>query len=158
VVRHPEKSGRIYSPVIPAIYLYNIFITPIPDLDSLRGHLEALHISGLAQWDVLVFIHTHGTNLASAAHVASLTGYDKATVGTALDALTSAGLIQRSRNSRGVRLYRSASVSEGDSRRLALIELIKVAGDRKGRLLLVGCLRHAVTRKERRERGGLHLA
>jgi DNA-binding MarR family transcriptional regulator len=131
---------------------------PDESFDSLRGHLETLHISSLPEWDVLAFIHSHGPNLGSAADIARLLGYDKTTVGTALDFLTSAELIQRSRNSRGARLFRLTSTPQDAARSLALQEIIKTVGDRKGRLLLIRCLRHAATRKERQHRGSLHLA
>jgi biotin operon repressor len=140
------------------IYVYTGSITSIADLDSLRGHLDTLRISTVAQWDVLAFIHTHGTNLASAEHLSRLLGYGRATIGTALDSLAASGLIQRSRASRGLRLYRLATFPENDSRPLSLNELIKATGERSGRLLLTGYLGRAATRKERRESGGLHLA
>jgi predicted transcriptional regulator len=107
---------------------------------------------------VLAFVNTHGTNLASAEHIARLLGYDRATVGAALDSLTSNGLIQRSRNTRGLRLYQIATIPDNDPRRLSLNELLKISEDRKGRLLLTGYLRLNTPRKDRRERRGLHLA
>jgi DNA-binding MarR family transcriptional regulator len=125
------------------------------DLDLVRGHLETLGINHLAEWDVLAFIYRHGTNLASAEQIARLLGYGKAAVGAALESLTSKGLVQRSRSSRGARLYQFAAAVSGDSRRAALEELMKVAEERQGRLLLI---RHLRTGKERHGRGGLHLA
>ena len=120
-----------------AIYIYNDVITSVADLVSLRSHLKILHISSLVQWDVMVFMHTHGTSLASTEHVARLIGYDQATVGGALDSLRSAGLIHRSGYSRRVHLYRLASVAESDPRSISLRELLLIASERKGRLLLI---------------------
>lgn len=127
-------------------------------MDSLRGHLEALRISSVAQWDVLAFVHSHGTNLASAEHLARLLGYDKATIGAALDSLASSGLIQRSRHARGLRLYRVAVLPENDPRQFSLHELMKLTNDRKGRLQMTGYFRLITPRMDRRERRGLYLA
>jgi hypothetical protein len=138
--------------------LYNEVITVTADLDSLRGHLEALRISNAAQWDVLAFVHSHGTNLASAEHLGRLLGYDKATAGAALDSLTSSGLVQRSRHSRGLRLYQVATFPENDPRQFSLHELMKLTNDRKGRLQMTGYFRLTTPCMDRRERRGLHLA
>jgi DNA-binding MarR family transcriptional regulator len=134
-----------------------IVITTSSELDLFRERFEVLRIERLADWDVLAFVSRHGTSLASAERISRLVGYSKATVGAALDSLTSTGLVQRSRNSHGIRLYRLA-LTEGDVRLRALEEVMQVVNDRKGRLLLINHLRQTVTRKERRERGGLHLA
>jgi DNA-binding transcriptional ArsR family regulator len=127
-------------------------------LDSLRGHLETLNISTLAQWDVLAFIYTYGTSLTGAEDIGQRVGYDKATVAEALDSLTSAGLTHRSRSSRGVRLYQMAFIPEKDGRSISFQELVKLAGTRGGRLLLTGFLRRAGAHAGRRARGGLHVA
>lgn len=132
--------------------------TPAAELDWCRRHLETLRIDRLAQWDVLAFLYRHGASLASAQQIALLLGYIRTDVGGALDSLVSTGLVQRSRNSRGVRLYRFTAAVADDSRQRALDELIKVAEQRQGRLLLIAHLRRAAAVKERRERGGLHLA
>jgi len=131
-------------------------ITTAPDLDRCRRHLATLRIDQLVQWDVLAFLHRHGTSLASAQQIALLLGYSRAAVGEALDSLASTNLLQRSRNSRGVRLYRFAIADH--SRQLALDELLELAGQRPGRLQLIAHLRQTATGKDRRERGGLHLA
>lgn len=127
------------------------------DPDLFRKNLEALHIRHLAEWDVLAFIYRHGTNLSSADHIARLLGYGKAAVGAALDSLTSTGLVKRSRNSRGVRLYQIAAAIPEDPRRQYLEELMNLAEERRGRLLLIAHLRRA-SGGELRGRGGLHLA
>jgi DNA-binding IclR family transcriptional regulator len=126
------------------------------DLDLVRGHLDALRICRLDEWDVLVFIYHHGTSLASAEKISLLLGYTEATVGAALESLTSSGLVQRSRNSQGVRLYQFGAAVPGDSRRRSLEELMKLAEQRQGRLLLIGHLRQAAG-KEGRRGGGLRL-
>ena len=127
------------------------------DLDLIGRHLDALGIGRLAEWDVLAFIYLHGTSLASAEQISRLLGYNKAVVGAALESLTSTGLVQRSRNSHGIRLYRFTAAGPEDSRQRALEELIKVAKERRERLLLIRHLRQAAG-KEQRGRGGLHLA
>ena len=149
---------KVYSRYSPQSWVYTQFATSIADLDSLRGHLDTLRIANVAQWDVLAFIGTHGTNLASADQLSRLLGYDRATVSAALDALTASGLIQRSRNSHGLRLFQKAPIPENDLRRLSLHELIKLTGERKGRLMLIRYLRENTPRRDRRERRGLHLA
>lgn len=107
-----------------------------------RKNLEALHIRHLAEWDVLAFIYRHGTNLASADYIARLLGYGKAVVGAALDSLTSTGLVKRSRNSHGARLYQIAAVIPGD-RGPYLEEMMKLTEGRRGRILLIAHLRQA---------------
>jgi DNA-binding transcriptional ArsR family regulator len=126
------------------------------DPDLFRKNLEALRIRHLAEWDVLAFIYRHGTNLVSADHITRLLGYGKALVGAALDSLTSTGLVKRSRNSHGVRLYKIAAATPDDPRGSCLEELMKVTEERRGRLLLIALLRHAAG-KEPRGRGGLNL-
>lgn len=121
-------------------------------------HLSTLGLAHLAEWDVLAFVHLHGTSLASAEKVAALAGYTKTVVGAALESLTAKGLVKRSRNSHGVRLYRPADAVSGDPLRLALEELIKATASRHGRLLLITHLRQTTRGKDSRERGGLHLA
>ena len=127
------------------------------DPDLFRKNLEALHIRHLAEWDVLAFIYRHGTNLSSADHIARLLGYGKAAVAAALDSLTSTGLVKRSRNSRGVRLYQIADAIPEDPRGPYLEELMNLAEERRGRLLLIAHLRQ-VPGGELRGRSGLHLA
>jgi DNA-binding transcriptional ArsR family regulator len=121
-------------------------------------YLSTLGIEHLAEWDVLSFIHSHGASLSSAEKIAALLGYSRPEVGSALESLTAKGLVERSRNSRGVRLYRFIGAGPNDSLKLALEELMKIAEDRQGRLLLAKQLRQNPRREDLRERGGLHLA
>jgi predicted transcriptional regulator len=126
--------------------------------DAVVKHLGMLGITHLAEWDVLAFVFSHGTSLAGAEKISSLVGYDKAIVGSSLESLTAKGLVQRSRNAHGVRLYQSVRYAPDDPRQVALEVLLKVADGRQGRLLLAGHLRHTAQGKDLRERGGLHLA
>jgi hypothetical protein len=126
--------------------------------DAVVKHLSTLGIVHLAEWDVLAFIHRHGASLASAEKIASLVGYTKAVVGSTLESLTAKGLVQRSRNSHGVRLYQSVDDVPNDPLQLALEDLIKVAEGRHGRLLLMKHLRQALRSEDLHQRGGLHLA
>jgi DNA-binding FadR family transcriptional regulator len=124
--------------------------------DAVVKHLSTLGIDRLAEWDVLAFIYRHGTSLASAEKISALLGYSKAVVGSALDSLTTKGLVQRSRNSRGVRLYQFIGAAPDAPSRLALDELIRVAEERPGRLLLIKHLKQTAAGKN--QHGGLHLA
>jgi DNA-binding transcriptional MocR family regulator len=73
-----------------------------------RERLATLGVSLRSEWDVLSFLYRHDTSLTSAAQIAHLLGHDKAAVHAALDRLESMRLIERSRGSQGVRLYRSS--------------------------------------------------
>jgi DNA-binding FadR family transcriptional regulator len=125
--------------------------------DAVVNYPSTLGIEHLAEWDVLAFVYNHGTSLASAEKIASLLGYTKAVVGAALESLTAKGLVQRSRNSHGVRLYQSVAAVRHDPLQLAVAELMKIAETRPGRLLLIKHLRKTVP-KDVRARRGLHLA
>ena len=125
--------------------------------EAVGKHLNTLGIAHLAEWDVLAFVRHHGASLASAEKIAALLGYSKLAVGSALDSLSAKGLVQRSRNSHGVRLYQLAGAGPNDPPQLALEELMKIAAERQGRLILIKHLRQTVG-KDPRERGGLHLA
>ncbi len=122
------------------------------------SYLETLGIVRLVEWDVLVFVNRHGTSLAGAPQIARLLGYGKTEISAALDALTLKGLLHRSHDSKGLRLYRTSAPDSLDPPRLqALAELLKVAEDRAARLLISGHLRSASGRKKRGN-SGLHLA
>jgi predicted transcriptional regulator len=126
--------------------------------DAVVKHLSTLGITDLAEWDVLAFICRHGPSLAGAERIASLIGYSKAAVGSALDSLTAKGFVQRSRNSRGVRLYQFIGAAPDAPRQLALDELMRVAEERPGRLLLIKHLKQSAAGRNLQQRGGLHLA
>lgn len=127
------------------------------DSGVLSEHFDRLGIVRIAEWDVLSFIYRHGTSLASADRIASLLGYGNAVVGSTLAMLISGGLVERSRNDCGVRVYRLADRSTDDSLRTSLEALIKVASDRQTRLMFIAHFRQRQNGKGRRERGGLHL-
>lgn len=139
-------------------FIKGILVTNTVNPDAIPEHFEALRIYQIAEWDVLAFLSRHGPTLASAEHIARLLGYSRVKVGSALDLLTANGLVERSRSSNGVRLYRFAAFIASDSQRLSLNELINMGKDRKGRLLFIRHLRQISSEKDLRERSGLHLA
>jgi hypothetical protein len=107
---------------------------------SVQHSLESLGISQLGDWDVLAFIYRHGVSLASAEQIARLIGYESIFVGDALDRLERGKFIERSRPSRGIRLYRPIVLTDPERRR-CLEYLIGFAESRVGRLLLIKELR-----------------
>jgi DNA-binding MarR family transcriptional regulator len=115
------------------------------------GWLDVLQISTVTEWDVLVFLHRHGTILVKAETIALLVGYDKDSVGKALDNLVSLGLVRRSRSSQGVRFYRFELNS-------ATEQLIKLSAERAGRLIVTRRLVVRAQRIQAPARGGLRLA
>jgi DNA-binding MarR family transcriptional regulator len=126
--------------------------------DAVVKNLLTLGITCLAEWDVLAFVHSHGTTLVSAEKITGLLGYTKVVVGEALESLTTRGFVHRSRNSHGVRVYRFPGADVDEAARRALRDLLKATEDRQGRLLLIRHLRAAEPDKHMRGRGGLHLA
>jgi hypothetical protein len=120
-----------------------------------RGDLEMLGISLLCEWDVLVFLHRHGVILNSEGQIARLLGYGKSAVASALDKLESSGLAQRSRSSRGIRLFRFALPA--DSRSGSFFDLMNLTEQRSGRLLVANILRPRTRRELAEQRDGLHL-
>lgn len=149
LIGHPFHRGEKRATVKPTI---------TANADFLRNHLEHLGIRRQAEWDVLAFIYVHGASLAGSEHLARLVGHRKGVVEAALVSLSAAGLIVRSRNSRGIRMHRIGSRAVDDSRRVAMEALIAVGEDRGGRLLIIGHLAGNVPAEELRERSGLHLA
>jgi circadian clock protein KaiC len=102
-------------------------------------HLEILSVSLLCEWDALVFLYRHGASLASAQQIASLLGYDVATLATALDRLESLGLVKRSLGAKGLRLYRF-SLPTDPVRLSSFVEIMGLAEKRTGRLQLLSYL------------------
>jgi predicted transcriptional regulator len=119
--------------------------------------LQVLGVELLPEWDVLVFLYRHGSSLCTAAQIAQLVGYDKAEIAAALHRLEALGLIQRSRVSQGIRFYRFSEPPE-PSRQSCLPELMKLAQNRAGRLLLLRHLKRSSLEPRRRRHGGLRLA
>ena len=124
---------------------------------SIDEHLKILGVSFLSEWDVLAFLDRHGTNLVSAEQIAQLLGYNKTTVGAALDAVTSTGLVQRSRSSHGVRLYRMPAIVDS-AQNHSFIELMNIARTRGGCIQLIRTFQQRSKHTEIRKRNGLHLA
>jgi DNA-binding MarR family transcriptional regulator len=123
----------------------------------LDRQLQSLGISTLSEWDVLAFMFRHGTSLATAEHIARLLGYNKSVVGDALDRVASLGLVQRSRSSMGVRLYRFVG-SQDTERQQRIEELMRLGETRSGRLLLAQDLRKTTSLRRAVGRDSLHLA
>lgn len=92
-------------------------------------------ISLLCDWDVFAFVYRHVTSLTTAEQIARLLGYESAVVGGALDRLEGQKLIERSRSSRGVRLYRVTNSKDVEHQR-CLQELVTLSESRAGRLQL----------------------
>lgn len=103
--------------------------------------LARLDISSPVEWDVLTFVYRHQVSLANADQMARMLGYPSTVVGDALDHLESVKLIRRSRASQGVRLYQFVS-SEADLPSFSCFQqLITLAENPAGRLLLIKKLR-----------------
>jgi hypothetical protein len=110
-----------------------------PDAE-VAGWLRILGVESLCQWDVLIFLHRHQTSLVGAEYLAGLLGYPVEPVVTALDALTSLGLLARSRISQGARYYVFTAPPE-PPRSEAFERLLALVSDRAGRLRLAELLR-----------------
>ena len=102
---------------------------------SLQSFVDCAGISSLCDWDVFAFVYRHVTSLTSAEQIARLVGYESKVVGRALDRLERQKLIERSRLSRGVRLYRALNSKDVEHRR-CLRELLTLSESRAGRLEL----------------------
>jgi DNA-binding MarR family transcriptional regulator len=103
---------------------------------SLQRCVVNVGISLLCDWDVFAFVYRHVTSLITAEQIARLVGYESAVVSSALDRLENQKLIECSRPSRGVRLYRVLSLKDAEHQR-CLHELVTLSGSRAGRLELV---------------------
>jgi DNA-binding MarR family transcriptional regulator len=89
---------------------------------------------------VLFFLYRHPISLVGAEYLARLLGYASGPVVTALDVLEALRLVERSRVSQGVRLYRLAVASD-PLRADASERLFALADSRVGRLALSRKLR-----------------
>jgi hypothetical protein len=114
-------------------------------------------VSLLSEWDTLTFLYRHAASLGAAARIAPLIGSDKAEVGAALHRLEALGLIQRSRDSQGIRVYKFSMPPE-PSRRSSLLELMSLAQNRPGRVLLLKHLKRSRQEQRRIRKSGLRLA
>jgi DNA-binding MarR family transcriptional regulator len=125
---------------------------------ALQGCVDSVGISLLCDWDVFAFVYRHVTSLTSADQIARLVGYESKLVGRALDRLEGRKLIERSRPSRGVRLYRVLT-SKDVKRRQCLRELVTLSESRAGRLELAKQLNSARSDCVREEpSAGIHEA
>jgi hypothetical protein len=109
-------------------------------------------ISLLCDWDVFAFVYRHVTSLTTAEQIARLLGYETGVVGGALDRLESQKLIERSRPSRGVRLYRVRPSNDVEHQH-CLRELVRLSESRAGRLELARQL-HPLSSRPLREEAG----
>ena len=116
---------------------------PPPD-PEVTGWLHTLGITSLCQWDVLVFLSRHQTTLLGAEHLGRLLGYEIESIVAALDTLESQALVERSRVSRGARLYQ-CTIPLVSPRREAFAQLQALAGHRTGRVRIVQQLRDVRT-------------
>ena len=119
--------------------------------------LNIVKISDLSEWDVLIFFYRHGTSLASAENIALLLGYSKSVVGKALDALGILGVVQRSRSSQRVRLYRFILPPEAIYQE-SLKQLLELSETRSGRLIVIRRLRQRAKTVPAPARSGWRLA
>lgn len=102
----------------------------------LLEHLHAIGLELTSEWDTLVFLYHHSTSLGAAAQIARFIGYDKTETGAALRKLEALGLIERSRVSQGIRIFRFSAPSE-PGRHSHLLALMAMGQDRAGRLRLL---------------------
>jgi DNA-binding MarR family transcriptional regulator len=107
---------------------------------ALQSCVDSVGISLLCDWDVFAFVHHHVTSLTSADQIARLVGYESKLVRGALDRLERQKLIERSRPSRGVRLYRALASKDVEHQR-CLQALVTLSESRLGRLELAKRLR-----------------
>lgn len=111
----------------------------VSDAD-IDGWLHTLGLTSLPQWDVLVFLYRHQISLVGADVIARLLGYASGPVIAALDVLECLGLVERSRVSQIVRLYRF-TVPSDPPRGDAWACLLALASHRAGRVRLAKRLR-----------------
>jgi DNA-binding MarR family transcriptional regulator len=102
---------------------------------SVQSCLESVGISLLTEWDLLAFVYRHGLSITSIGEIACLIGYESTVVNGALDQLERKKLIERSRLSQGVHVYRILAPTDA-GRRHCLQQLISLSETRAGRLLL----------------------
>jgi DNA-binding MarR family transcriptional regulator len=127
------------------------------EVPGISQSLKALGVTHLSEWDVLTFLYRHAASLCTATQIATLTGYDKVETGVALNKLETLDLIQRSRLSQGIRIYKFLEPTE-PARRSSLIELMSLADHRAGRLLLLKHLKSSRHQSRRARESGLRLA
>jgi DNA-binding MarR family transcriptional regulator len=119
--------------------------------------LQVLGVELLSEWDALVFLYHHPASLCTTAQIATLVGYDKTEIGAALHRLEALGFILRSRVFQGIRFYRFLAPKES-ARRSCLLELMNLAQNRGGRLLLIKHLKRTALEPRPKRDSGLRLA
>jgi DNA-binding MarR family transcriptional regulator len=107
----------------------------LPPDTVVEDWMKTLGVVSLCQWHVLVFLYRHQTTLLSAEYLARLLGYATEPVAAALDVLESLGLVERSRISQGVRLYKFITPSAA-GRAEAFNQLQALTSHRIGRSLV----------------------
>jgi DNA-binding MarR family transcriptional regulator len=117
---------------------------------SVLSCLKTVGISCLSDWDVLAFIYRHGVSLASADQIARLTGYENTVVSGALDRLEAGKLIQRSRVSQGICVYRVPEPTNAEHSH-CLENLLSLSRSREGRLMMKKQLKLVPTELRREE-------
>ena len=116
--------------------------------------LQALGMTLVSEWETLAFVYRHAASLGTAAQIAQFIGYDKAEIAAALRSLEALGLIQRSRVSQGIRFYQLSEPLE-PFRQSCLLELVSLAHNRAGRLLVIKHLKGPVQEQRQRRDSGL---
>jgi hypothetical protein len=103
--------------------------------------LTRLGIASPVEWDVLAFVYRHQASLTNADQIARMLGYPSTVVADALDHMESGKLIRRSRASQGVRLYQFGSSEADPHSHSCFQQLIALAENPAGRLVLMKKLR-----------------
>jgi DNA-binding MarR family transcriptional regulator len=103
---------------------YNIGVSEDSSLinTQIDGCLATWGISFLEEWDLLVFLHRHRNSLLTVEQISLLLGSGTSAVSQALRTLETAGLVRRSRSSRGIRFNRL--VASVDAARQDCFELL----------------------------------
>ena len=122
-----------------------------------RKCLRELCILRLSEWDVLVFLHQHGTTLMGPEHISRLLGYSKTTISAALERLESFGLISQSHVSQETRRFECAPWRQLSARE-EFEFLVAPERKRAARLLIARELGTGSTSGRERLNRGLHFA
>src|ERR1019366_10142247 len=110
--------------------------------------LTHLGIASPVEWDVLAFVYRHQSSLTNADQIARMLGYPSTVVADALDQMETFKLIRRSRASQGVRLYQFVDSEADPQSHSCFQQLITLAENPAGRLVLIKKLRQHRTSLE----------
>ena len=105
-----------------------------------KGCLESIGIPLLIDWDILIFLYRHGVILSNTDQIARFMSCESTTIHNALSRLESRGLIESSRPSRGVCLYKAVIPPDG-SHQSSFQQLLRLTANRTGRLVLTKILK-----------------